>query len=63
MDTVLGLTALSIATVAYFTPTLVAMARGKENTGAILLINVLTGWTVLGWLLAIGLAAGEKRNV
>lgn len=37
----------------YFLPAIVAQQRGHHNTGAILLLNVLLGWTVLGWIVAL----------
>lgn len=42
----------------YFLPTLIAYFWNKEcrNGGVILLINVLIGWTVVGWLTALIMA-------
>jgi hypothetical protein len=37
----------------YMTPTLIAVARDHRNLTAIFLLNVLTGWTGLGWLWAL----------
>jgi hypothetical protein len=38
---------------AYFLPTIVAVARGHHNAFAILLLNLLLGWTGLGWIFAL----------
>lgn len=40
---------LSIMTLLYFLPTLVAGRRGHEILWP-LLLNVFIGWTVIGWL-------------
>jgi uncharacterized membrane protein YqaE (UPF0057 family) len=39
-----------IALVIYFLPTIVAKAKGHDNTAAIFWINLLLGATVIGWL-------------
>lgn len=37
----------------YFLPTLVAMNRKRDNTTAIFALNLLGGWTMIGWLVAL----------
>jgi uncharacterized membrane protein YqaE (UPF0057 family) len=37
----------------YFLPTLVALLRGHHNGVAILVLNALLGWTLLGWVAAL----------
>lgn len=37
----------------YFIPSLVALARGHHQLLAIFLLNLLLGWTVLGWIAAL----------
>lgn len=37
----------------YFAPTLVAMVRGHHNAFAIFLTNLLLGWSVIGWFVAL----------
>ena len=44
---------LIVATLIYFLPTVIALARGHLSTLAIFLLNLLLGWTVLGWLVAL----------
>jgi len=41
----------------YFLPTVVAEARGHQNSGMIFLTNLLLGWTILGWIGALVWAA------
>jgi len=36
-----------------FLPTLIALLRGHHNAFAIFLTNLLLGWTVIGWLIAL----------
>lgn len=42
-----------VGLVLYFLPGLIANARKHPNYNAILLLNLLTGWTGLGWLAAL----------
>jgi len=42
----------------YFVPTIVAVARKHEQTGLVFLVNVLAGWSGIGWLLTLLWAAG-----
>ena len=37
---------------AYLLPTLIAVARQHRQTFAIIVLNVLTGWTFVGWVVA-----------
>lgn len=36
----------------YFLPSIIASVRNHRNTAAILGLNVVGGWTVLGWIIA-----------
>jgi hypothetical protein len=46
-----------LALFAYFLPTVIAEARGHQNSGMIFLANLLLGWTILGWIAALVWAA------
>ena len=37
----------------YFLPTLIAFLRQHKNKLAIFLLNLLLGWTVLGWVASL----------
>lgn len=52
-----------ILIIAYFVPMFVAGARGHPQTGAIAILNIFLGWTILGWVGALVWAAMafEKR--
>ena len=39
--------------VMYFLPSILAFARNKRDTTAILLLNIFLGWTVIGWVVAL----------
>jgi uncharacterized membrane protein YqaE (UPF0057 family) len=38
---------------AYLFPTLVAVSRSHHNSSAIFVLNLLLGWTLLGWIVAL----------
>ncbi|WP_439633749.1 superinfection immunity protein [Glycocaulis sp.] len=44
---------LVLLLVGHFLPTIVALARGHHNGFAIFLTNLLLGWTVIGWVVAL----------
>jgi len=44
----------------YLLPTVIANTRETEHRGAIFFINLLFGWTVLGWIAALIWAVVEK---
>ena len=48
-----GLLTLLIVLAIYFVPTLVAIKREHHNLAAIIALNVLLGWTILGWVAAL----------
>ena len=39
--------------VIYFLPAVMAYAYDKKNATAIFLLNLLLGWTILGWIIAL----------
>jgi len=46
----------------YFLPTIIG--RHKANAGAIFILNLLLGWTVIGWVVALVWAlSGEARQI
>ena len=47
---------LAVYLLVYLVPTAIAVKRHKTNTGAIILINVLAGWTLVGWIVALVLS-------
>lgn len=39
--------------VLYFLPTIIAFARSKHDSVAILVLNFFLGWTAIGWIVAL----------
>lgn len=37
----------------YFLPSFLALCFGHRDKGAILMLNILLGWTVIGWIIAL----------
>lgn len=47
----------------YFLPALVASNRKNPNTTAIFVLNLLLGWSLIGWVVALVWAfSGESRK-
>lgn len=40
----------------YFLPAIIAAVRHTHNSGAILLLNIFLGWTLIGWVIALIMA-------
>ncbi len=51
-----------IILVIYFLPPSVASFRHHHNTGAIFILTLLLGWTVLGWVAALVWASTVVRK-
>jgi hypothetical protein len=54
---------IAIVTLGYMLPWAVAATRGKSNAGAIGWINLLLGWTLIGWIIALVMACGAHQTV
>lgn len=48
-------------TYGYMIPWAVAATRGKSNHWTIFWVNLLLGWTIVGWLVAIVMACTAHR--
>lgn len=48
------------ALAAYFAPAIVAVLRRVPNTGSVIVIDLLLGWTVIGWIAALAMACRSK---
>ena len=53
---------LALCVVIYFLPTLVASGRNHANATPIFLVNLLLGWTFLGWVVAIVWSFSENTQ-
>ena len=54
---------LAVLTGLYLLPWAIAATRGKSNSGTVGLVNLLLGWTVIGWIGALVMACGAHRMV
>jgi len=52
---------LVVSVLLYFLPAIIA--RGKADATAILLVNLLFGWTIIGWFIALIWASAEERCI
>jgi hypothetical protein len=39
--------------VMYFLPSIIAFARSKRDSASIFVLNLLLGWTAVGWVIAL----------
>ncbi len=53
MEIISGLIMLTLLLAAYFVPSIVAVVRKHNNTLPIVLVNLLLGWMLIGWLVAL----------
>ncbi len=58
-----AVTALNILAALYFVPSIVAGMRSHRQLAPIIALNVLLGWTLVGWIAALvwSLAAREAQ--
>ena len=54
---------LTVLTVGYMLPWAIAATRGKANHGAVALIDVLLGWSLIGWVVALVMACQAHQVV
>jgi len=49
MDPIASLIPLAL----YFLPTIIAMSRKHRQKFPIMIVNIFTGWTLIGWVVAL----------
>ena len=54
---------LILGLVVYFYPSVIAYTKKKRNKGAIIALNILLGWTVIGWVGALIWALSYERPI
>lgn len=57
---ILGLALWAAAIAAYFVPAIIAAARHVPNAGSVIVVDLLLGWTVIGWIVALAMAFRSK---
>ena len=60
---ILGLALICFLLYLYFFPTIIAYYSNDKNTIWIFYVNLVTGWTCLGWLLALFWALLEQYDI
>lgn len=58
-DLVRGYLIVGVAVDIYFLPTLIAAFKRRSDLFHIIVINLLTSWTIIGWIVALIMAAAE----
>ncbi len=53
MEIVVGLIAVVAVLALYFLPAIIANRRNHHNENAIAVLNLLLGWTFIGWVVAL----------
>ncbi|MGU9962208.1 MAG: superinfection immunity protein [Candidatus Puniceispirillales bacterium WSBS_2018_MAG_OTU23] len=53
MEIILIILSLFLVLLLFFLPTIVASYREHKRTGGVILLNILVGWTGLGWILLL----------
>lgn len=46
----------------YFAPTIIAFSRGKQNRFPIALVNLIMGWSAIGWVGCMAWACLDKTR-
>jgi hypothetical protein len=56
---------LLLGAIGYVLPTLVAFLRREklQSLGRIVTVNLLLGWTIVGWLVALVWASNDERKL
>ncbi len=56
--------AIVLIAVVYFLPTAIAHLRNHHKSNAIIALNILLSWTVIGWVVALvwSLTAAEENQ-
>jgi len=51
-----------IAVGSYFLPTIIATKRDHHQAGAITIINIFLGWTILGWVICLAWSCSAVKK-
>ena len=62
MPVVLFAAYLAVAVAVYFLPTFLANWRDVRAVSFITVVNLLLGWTVIGWVVVLMMAMGAERG-
>ena len=59
---ILGVLLFAVGVAVYMIPTLVAWSQKAPDFGIVAVVNVLLGWTFIGWVVALVLALRQPRQ-
>ncbi|MBQ3073630.1 MAG: superinfection immunity protein [Ruminococcus sp.] len=59
---VVGVIVLAVSAALYMLPAIVAFIRKKENKIAIAVLNLLLGWSMIAWVIALVLALTKDKK-
>lgn len=51
-----------ILAIIYFIPAIDAVVHKKKNAGAIFVVNLFLGWTLIGWVVALSWAQMKDKE-
>ena len=54
---------IALVVVVYLLPSIVAVIRSHRNVASIVVLNVLLGWTLVGWCISMVWAVSAKPEV
>lgn len=57
-----GVLTLGVLFAVYFAPAFTGWQRQVRNPGQVAVVNLLLGWTVIGWVIALVMAYGTRRD-
>lgn len=63
LDVLLLLAAVLVGAAAYFLPTIVAVSRHHPNAAPVFVVNLLLGWTLVGYVAALAWSLVAIRAV
>ncbi|MEX1907007.1 superinfection immunity protein [Janibacter melonis] len=52
---------VAVVTAGYMLPWAIAAVRGNRNMWSVFWVNLLLGWTVVGWVVALVMSIREHR--
>lgn len=56
------LVSIGLGLAAYLVPTIVALVRKAPNTASVVAVNVLLGWSLIGWAVALAMALRDPAR-
>ena len=54
---------LVVGAVVYFVPSVVAWRLGVKSSKSIFYVNLVFGWTIIGWIVAMMWAMAERNEL